>query len=507
MASYISWSVEIVLLLAVLRFVWSIVANLFVSPLRMFPGPWLCAISNIPYVVAQLKGTPHVMLQRLHEQYGPEVRFAPNRISSIKGSLYPEVYGPRPGKAELFKADTSERLAGAPGIVDAPYAQHRRYRRMLTHAFSPQGLREQEKTLQHYVDLLIKQLTMASKQGDQDISRWLYWTTFDLIGKLAFGDDFACLETTTTHPWISGIIEALPMVIYTSTATKYLPVKLIFLLVPKKMLERWIESAKLTALWTQRRIQLGSNRGDFMDQVLKHEILPENVDPQDPNLKGLTTKEFTSCVSDLTLAGSETSATALSGAVFYLLQHPACLKRVTEEVRASFATDASITMSTTTASKLPYLTAVLQETLRIYNPAPLMPHRIINAGGDVISGRFLPEDTIIGVSQHVACNSAYNFTRPSDFVPERWLGGSMHSAEFKNDNRENVYQPFSVGPRNCIGSMLANAEMRLILSKLLWNFDLTKPENAGSGWDSWIDDQKIFLLRWKGPLMVSVKAR
>jgi cytochrome P450 len=507
MAGYISWTIGIALVLVFARFVWTTIANLFISPLRVFPGPWLCAISNIPYVVAQLRGTPHLMLQRLHEQYGPEVRFAPNRISSIKGSLYPEVYGPRPGKPELFKADTSERLTGAPGIVDAPYAQHRRYRRMLTHAFSPQGLREQEKTVQHYVDLLIQQLTLAAKQGEQDISRWLYWTTFDIIGKLAFGDDFACLNTMTTHPWISGIIEALPMVIYTSTAIKYLPGKLILLLVPKKMLQRWIEGAELAAMWTRRRTELGSNRGDFMDQVLKHDILPENVDPQDPNLKGLTMKEFTSCISDLTLAGSETSATALSGAVFYLLCNPACLKRATEEVRTAFTTDPSITMSATTATRLPYLAAVLQETLRLYNPAPLMPHRRVNAGGEVIAGRFLPEDAIIGVSQHVACNSAYNFTRPSEFVPERWLDGPARSTEFKNDNRENVYQPFSVGPRNCIGSTLANAEMRLILSKVLWNFDLAKPANAACDWDRWVEDQQVFLLRWKGPLMVSVRAR
>ena len=65
-----------------------------------------------------------------------------------------------------------------------------------------------------------------------------------------------------------------------------------------------------------------------------------------------------------------------------------------------------------------------------------------------------------------------------------------------------VLQPFAVGPRNCIGRHLAMAEMRLILARMLWNFDFELcPESEG-----WIE-QKIKLLWVKPPLMCKVTLR
>ena len=80
---------------------------------------------------------------------------------------------------------------------------------------------------------------------------------------------------------------------------------------------------------------------------------------------------------------------------------------------------------------------------------------------------FSSSQVSVAVQQFVACRSAYNFHRPNDFIPERWQG----MAEFAHDRRQ-VCQPFSLGPRNCIGRQLANTEVRLILARLLWQFNL-----------------------------------
>ena len=72
----------------------------------------------------------------------------------------------------------------------------------------------------------------------------------------------------------------------------------------------------------------------------------------------------------------------------------------------------------------------------------------------------------ISVSQYPAYRSTRNFKNPDHFDPERWLGAE----EYKDDNRA-VFQPFSFGPRNCLGKNLAYAEMRLILAKMVSAFD------------------------------------
>jgi cytochrome P450 len=96
------------------------------------------------------------------------------------------------------------------------------------------------------------------------------------------------------------------------------------------------------------------------------------------------------------------------------------------------------------------------------------------------------------VLQYAAHHSQSNWSRPEDFVPERWLEG--RPVEFGSDARS-VFQPFSVGPRNCIGKNLAYMEMRLILARLVWNFDISLNSQS----TEWLE-QKIFFL-WDKPAL------
>lgn len=75
-------------------------------------------------------------------------------------------------------------------------------RRLLTHAFSSKALQEQEQTLHTYADMLIDKLA-GMMRGTQhaivDMTRWYNFTTFDLIGDLAFGEPFGCLSENKYH--------------------------------------------------------------------------------------------------------------------------------------------------------------------------------------------------------------------------------------------------------------------------------------------------------------------
>lgn len=102
-----------------------------------------------------------------------------------------------------------------------------------------------------------------------------------------------------------------------------------------------------------------------------------------------------------------------------------------------------------------------------------------------------------------AYHSEINFHRAKEFIPERWLPESTTNPEspFYNDRRD-VHRPFSFGPRDCIGRNLAYHEMRVIMARVLWNFDLALDPKC-KDWQN----QRIFSLWEKPPLDVVITPR
>ena len=95
---------------------------------------------------------------------------------------------------------------------------------------------------------------------------------------------------------------------------------------------------------------------------------------------------------------------------------------------------------------------------------------------------------------HWACyHSAENFRDPYEFAPERWLDDERYK-----DDRKKALQPFSLGPRNCLGINLAYAEMRVILARLVWNFDMELCKQS----QNWVEGMKVFMIYQRPPLMV-----
>jgi cytochrome P450 len=99
----------------------------------------------------------------------------------------------------------------------------------------------------------------------------------------------------------------------------------------------------------------------------------------------------------------------------------------------------------------------------------------------------------VAVSSWAATHSALNFRDPDVFNPERWL-----SEEWDSDQKK-ASQPFSLGPRGCIGRNLSFMEQRLIMGRLLWNFDVHSADSAEL-WDSEgeMKHMKAFLT-WEKP--------
>lgn len=92
----------------------------------------------------------------------------------------------------------------------------------------------------------------------------------------------------------------------------------------------------------------------------------------------------------LIIAGSETTATLLSGVTYLLLKNPAALEKLTEEVRSTFKSEDEISINS--VGHLKYMLACLDEALRIYPPTPSGLPRVVPQGGVNIVGNFVPEN-------------------------------------------------------------------------------------------------------------------
>lgn len=148
----------------------------------------------------------------------------------------------------------------------------------------------------------------------------------------------------------------------------------------------------------------------------------------------------------LVAAGSETTATLLSGVTYLLLSNPEAMAKLKIEIRNAFYSADEITIAS--ASRLPYMLACLNEALRMYPPVTGSTVRQIAAGGATIAGHVLPGGTLAECQQWAMHHSSAHWQDAWSFKPERFLHDK--AGLMKADAAE-AFQPFSTGPRNCIG--------------------------------------------------------
>jgi cytochrome P450 len=135
----------------------------------------------------------------------------------------------------------------------------------------------------------------------------------------------------------------------------------------------------LTVERVEARIALKTDRPDFLAPIVKN---------LDPTAGGMSKAELMGICNLLIIAGSETTATLLSGVTYHLLRNPKVMERLVAEVRGRFKSESEINL--TSVQSLEYMLAVLDEALRIYPPSPTGLPRVVPNGGDYICGKWVP---------------------------------------------------------------------------------------------------------------------
>ncbi|KAE8398257.1 benzoate 4-monooxygenase cytochrome P450 [Aspergillus pseudonomiae] len=463
--------------------------RLYFHPLSNYPGPKIASLSDIPYLYWTYAGNLQYKIKEFHDKYGPVVRLGPNSLVYRNPQTWKEIYGHKREGYKSFRKDPTFYVPAPTGVtlIGANDADHSRIRRLFSHAMSDRALREQEPIMQFYVDQLMHRLygEVAASRPTVSIGRWFDLTTFDIIGDMAFGEAFGCLTQENPDPWVNYVYSGVKAAEFQRALLMYPGLAWIInkLLIPKTLVEERKAHFFMSADKFRRRAEANIDHPDMMTYVLKFDTE-----------KGMTDRELEANAGLILTGGSQTTTTLLSGCIFYLARNPAVLTRLVDELRGSFQSKEEITFSA--AQKLPYLRAVIEETLRIYCPTPSIFPRLVPKGGAMVDGKFVPQDVSVSVAHYSTYRSRSNFADPDLFIPERWLNDAP--PKFQSDQKE-ALQPFSYGPRNCVGKNIAYAEVRIVLAKLLWHFDIILDPQC----EKW-DTQKSYSVWERPPLLITI---
>lgn len=181
---------------------------------------------------------------------------------------------------------------------------------------------------------------------------------------------------------------------------------------------------------------------------------------RDEQGQGLSDDELHDELITLLFAGHETTATALTWALYWIHRQLPVRDRLLQELKVLEQTDTGTDPEA--ISRLPYLGAVVNEVLRIHPVAMLMFPRLVEQPLTLAGHAFEPGDVLLGCIQAVHERPDL-YPEPQRFEPERFLSRSYGPAEFL---------PFGGGARRCIGAALAVFEMKLILATLLQRYSL-----------------------------------
>ena len=192
-----------------------------------------------------------------------------------------------------------------------------------------------------------------------------------------------------------------------------------------------------------------------------HDLLAMLMETEDEDTgERMSDRQVRDEVVTLFIAGTETSAVALSWALYLLARHPREAASVCEEANQT----RSETPRAEDAAQLEQTNRVLQEAMRLYPPAWVIGRQAREE--DELDGYFIPRGAQVYVCPSIIHRHPDLWEQPEQFWPDRF------SSERVKRRHKFAFFPFGGGPRYCIGNHFAMMEMQLVLSLIIKKFDI-----------------------------------
>lgn len=364
------------------------------------------------------------------------------------------------------------RLLGV-GILLAEGDEHKRQRKLLMPAFSFRHIKDLYPIFWSKAQEMTNKISAAIKTNSDassviEIGAWSSRATLDIIGLAGVGKDFDSL----TNP--DNELNQTYKSIFASNRGAQI-VQLILGMIPHWLavalpLKRNDEIGKaINTIKTVARELIADKRA----KMLKGESKQVDILSVAMESGGFTDEDLVNQLMTFLAAGHETTASAMSWAVYLLCKHPNVQTRLREEIREKLDLNGQIT--SIEIDHLPYLNAVLNETMRIFPPVPLTLRE--TAHDTTIQGHFIPAATTVVLCPW-AINTSVQLWGPDarEFNPERWLGAGRANSGGAESNYSLL--TFLHGPRSCIGKEFAKAEFACLVAALVGKFEMEFEDSA-----------------------------
>ncbi|KAH9879367.1 hypothetical protein J1614_002806, partial [Plenodomus biglobosus] len=449
--------------------------------LRAIPSPFPAAFTNLWLLYQARRGKRYLAVHQAHQAHGPLVRIQPHHISIASASAIPLIYGHGNGflKSEYYDAFVSIRR----GLFNTrDRAEHTRKRKTVSHTFSAKSVGQFEQYIHRDLEELQHQWDVRADavQGgwyEMDALNWFNYLAFDVIGDLAFGAPFGMLEKgrdeaevrmskdaePTYAPAIevlnrrgevSGTIGCYPAL---KPWAKYLPDP--FFSQGMKAVENL---AGIAIARVNARLETPSDRVDLLARLMQG---------RDETGAALGREELTAEALTQLIAGSDTTSNTSCALLYHCLTQPRVIAKLQEELDAALP-DGDAVPSFAQVKDLPYVDAVIKETMRIHSTSSLGLPRLVPPGpGVTLCGHYFPPGTALSVPAYTIHHSKAIWGPDADeFRPERW--------EEITEEQKAAFIPFSYGPRACVGRNVAEMELALIVATVFrrYEFELRQGE-------------------------------
>ncbi|KAG1727741.1 cytochrome P450 [Suillus lakei] len=214
--------------------------------------------------------------------------------------------------------------------------------------------------------------------------------------------------------------------------------------------------------YARERVMTATSNQCMISESFKRIETHGNADEFELALKSSSATAF--------IAGVETTASTLTVFVLAMMLYPEVQKRAQAEIEAVIGTDLLPTFED--RSSLPYVEAVLRETLRWHPVFPLgLPH--YTADSDVYNDHHIPKGAIVMANIWAMSQDEVKYPNPNDFKPERFF---MANGQLNDDT---VDFPFGFGRRVCVGRYFADASLWIAMASLLATFRFMRPLDNG----------------------------
>lgn len=356
-------------------------------------------------------------------------------------------------------------------------AEHSRKRKTISHTFSTKSITQFEPYMHQNLELFVKQWDALSDNAHGQFAKidclhWFNYLAFDIIGDLAFGQPFGMLEKgkdiTEIRMTPDAPITYAPAVEVlnrrgevSGTLGCYPQLKPYAKYLPDPFFSQGLAAVQNLAGIAVARV---SQRLEGKQDPNRVDLLARLMEGKDEKGQKLGRAELTAEALTQLIAGSDTTSNTSCAILYWVCSTPGVLQKLQKELDQAIP-EGIDTPSFEMVRDLPYLSNVIQETLRIHSTSSLGLPRLIPAGpGATISGRHFPAGTVLSVPAYTIHHSKEIWGSDADeYNPDRW--------NKLTDRQKNGFIPFSYGPRSCVGRNVAEMELALIVSTTFRRYD------------------------------------